>query len=390
LGVCSMTAVDNAGALAMLKERDADAPSIDVIIVDARIFSDNDMPLKERIRRMPRYADTPIVVTTSLKAVVTGGDDLSVESNATLSKPIKIDDLKTVLCQLTGRAGADAMADQEDESPAGATHCESNPDGAHTGHILVADDYLINQKVASMHLTAAGFTVDLVENGQQAVEAFEHSSYDMIFMDIQMPIVNGLDAATKIRKIEAAEGAGRRIPIVALTANALKGHEQKCLDAGMDGYLIKPVHRHKLIETARQWIDQHGHPDRRSGSPAETVGSSTSTDSDSAVFDAATAVDEFGDADTVKIVARQLIDNVTDQLATIRSAIDDGDRECIRKEAHAIKGGAATMEAIALSAAAAHLEKICPAGNPGALETGYGELQSQFNRFREIISQWKG
>jgi two-component system sensor histidine kinase/response regulator len=388
LGVSAVTATDGMAALALLEDRAAEAPSIDVIIVDARIFNDNAISLKDRIRRMTQYTDTPIVVTTSLKAVVTGGEDLSVEYSAALCKPIKIDDLKRVLCQVSGCAGAETISDQENESPAGATHCESHPNAEHTGHILVADDYLINQKVAYMHLTAAGFTVDLVENGQQVVDAFERTSYDMIFMDIQMPIVNGLDAATSIRQIEATGGCGRRIPIIALTANALKEHEQKCLDAGMDGYLVKPVHRHQLIETARQWIGQQDNPARCSGSPGEAVSPATPADTDSDIFDAATAVDEFGDADTVKIVAHQLIDNVTNQLTTIRSAIDDGDRECIRKEAHAIKGGAATMEAVALSAAAAHLEKICPNGNPGALETGYGELQSQFNRFREIISQW--
>ena len=108
------------------------------------------------------------------------------------------------------------------------------------------------------------------------------------------------------------------------------------------------------------------------------------------VMDTATAVDEFGDADTVKIVARQLIENVDGQLEMIRESIANGDRERIRKEAHAIKGGAATMEAIALSKAAAQLEDLSPDGPMDVLGTGFGDLENQFYRFREFVSQWKG
>ena len=107
------------------------------------------------------------------------------------------------------------------------------------------------------------------------------------------------------------------------------------------------------------------------------------------VMDTATAVDEFGDADTVKIVAHQLIENVNRQLEQIRESITAGDREGIRKEAHAIKGGAATMEAMALSQAAAHLEHLSPEGAMDAIGAGYGTLKEQFFRFREFVSQWK-
>ena len=118
-----------------------------------------------------------------------------------------------------------------------------------------------------MHLTAAGFSVDLAENGRQAVEAFKRTRYDLILMDIQMPVLNGFDATGEIRALEAGQGRRRRTPIIALTANAMKGDEKKCLDAGMDGYLIKPVHRHQLIKTADNWIGLKGGPGRHPPAP---------------------------------------------------------------------------------------------------------------------------
>jgi CheY-like chemotaxis protein/HPt (histidine-containing phosphotransfer) domain-containing protein len=241
-----------------------------------------------------------------------------------------------------------------------------------------------------MHLTAVGLTVDLVEDGQQAVEAFGRRAYDMIFMDVQMPVLNGLDATERIREIEAARGDGCHIPIIALTANAMKGDEERCLNAGMDGYLIKPVRRHQLIQTVQYWIDAQGKQEYAGNAPEGSPSFTPPTDDEGAVMDVATALDEFGDADIVITVAGQLIDNVTGQLQMIRQAIADEDRDRIRKESHAIKGGAATLEAAPLSNAAAHLEKISPDADSAHLNAGYNDLEQQFFLFREFISHWNG
>jgi len=144
-----------------------------------------------------------------------------------------------------------------------------------------------------------------------------------------------------------------------------------------------------LIKTADNWSDLNAGPENSRPSPCP-VDRRLPENDDATVMDVVTAVEEFGDADTVKIVARQLIDHVDGQLQTIREAITNGDRERIRREAHAIKGGAATMEAAALSNAAAHLENVSPDGPMEELGTGLGNLENQYYRFREFVSQWKG
>ncbi len=321
LGMSAVTAADGETALSLLAERIDQIQPIDVIITNARIPGMNGITLKDHIRRMPPYTRTPIIVATSLKEMVAGRDYASLGFDGSYAKPVKLGDLRAVIDRVTGSTPADTPT-TNDPSTHTAMDREGGRSPEENGHILVADDYLTNQQVAFMHLTAAGFNVDLAENGQQAVEAFDRNHYDLIFMDIQMPILNGFDATGKIRVLEAAKGSKRRTPIIALTANAMKGDEKKCLDA-------------------------------------------------------------------VKIVARQLIDNVDGQLQAIRESIANGNRERIRREAHAIKGGAATMEAMALSRAAARLEKISSEGPVDALGTNFGELENQFYRFREFVSHWE-
>ena len=389
LGMSAVTATDGDAALKLLGERVNQARPVDVIITDARMPGMDGVTLKDHIRRMPAYAKTPIIVATSLVEMAEGSDFVSLGFDGSFSKPVKIAELQAVLDQVAGRVPADTANTTEP-----STHAAIDRDGsrgpARSGHILVADDYLTNQQVAFMHLTASGFTVDLVENGQQALEAFDRNRYDLILMDIQMPILNGFDATGKIRALEAADGRKQRTPIIALTANAMKGDEKKCLDAGMDGYLIKPVHRHQLIKTADHWIGLRGGSPKSAplGNPASpTV---DVENGDDCVMDVATAVDEFGDAETVKTVADQLIQRVGDQLHVIQQSISAGNREQVRKEAHAIKGGAATMEASALSAAAARLEERGLDATTVDLHADFGELKKQFYRFREFVAQWKG
>jgi two-component system sensor histidine kinase/response regulator len=346
----------------------------------------NGVELKDHIRQMPPYTRTPIIVATSMKEMVAGRDYAALGFDGSFSKPVKLGDLTAVFDRLRPGCPADRSTTRIASRPSGADRQDERP-RERRGRILVADDYLTNQQVAFMHLTAAGFSVDLAENGRQAVEAVNRNRYDLILMDIQMPVLNGFDATAEIRTLEARQGCGRRTPIIALTANAMKGDEKKCLDAGMDGYLIKPVHRHQLIKTANNWIGLKGGSDGICPLPDQK---NPPESDDAAVMDVVTAVEEFGDADTVKIVARQLIDHVDGQLQIIRDAITVGDRDRIRREAHAIKGGAATMEAAALSNAAARLENLSPDGPMEELGTGLGILENQYFRFREFVSQWKG
>ena len=120
--------------------------------------------------------------------------------------------------------------------------------------VLVAEDNPINQEIALVMLTHCGCQVDVAPDGRQAVDAFFAKSYDLIFMDCQMPELDGYQATAEIRLREKACGSESRIPIIALTANALVGDRKKCLAAGMDDYLSKPFELDQLVALLQHWV----------------------------------------------------------------------------------------------------------------------------------------
>ncbi|MBT3259446.1 MAG: response regulator, partial [Deltaproteobacteria bacterium] len=125
--------------------------------------------------------------------------------------------------------------------------------------ILLVEDYPTNQQVVMRHLSRAGYQVDLAEDGSQAVKAYKRKSYNLIFMDIQMPIMDGYAATQEIRKIETRNpepSTIQRVPIIAMTAHAVKGYRERCLKAGMDDYIPKPVKRKELLAIVEKWTHE--------------------------------------------------------------------------------------------------------------------------------------
>ena len=127
--------------------------------------------------------------------------------------------------------------------------------------ILVAEDNPVNQEVTREFLKNLGCSVEVVANGLEAVAALERTSYDLILMDCQMPEMDGFEATSLLRLKEQQQDQKQRTPIVAITANALEGERQRCLEAGMDDYISKPFGQDELREILRRWLDQQSSPD---------------------------------------------------------------------------------------------------------------------------------
>jgi signal transduction histidine kinase/DNA-binding response OmpR family regulator/HPt (histidine-containing phosphotransfer) domain-containing protein len=249
--------------------------------------------------------------------------------------------------------------------------------------ILLAEDNLVNQKVALRLLEKLDYRVDVVADGLAAVAAWQSGGFDLIIMDCQMPRMDGYAATREIRRLEDGK---RHIPIVALTAHAMKGDEDKCRAAGMDDYLSKPIDREKLDLCLERLLPNTGSTDSMpvvkeipAAAPGEPAPAAGTRPHDPVDWH---ALLESIDGD--KIFARDLADAFIGtgdrELATIAAALGAGDTATLRESAHTLKGASASLRAAAASAAAAQLETAAGLGNSTEITTLADELTTEVKR----------
>jgi len=214
---------------------------------------------------------------------------------------------------------------------------------------------------------------------------FKRIQYNVILMDIQMPVIDGYEATGKIRKLEEkyfVSSKSLRVPIIAMTAHAMEGYRERCLKAGMDDYISKPLDRKLLIKTVGKW--QHTANQVIDKSPVippqpKYRNNDFEIDSNNAPIDFKKALLEFeGDREFLLEVIVGFIENVKRQLVTIQKALDNGDAEVIRQEAHSIKGGAANLTAENLAKWAYDLELLGNSGNLSEAEAIFVNLEKEF------------
>jgi CheY-like chemotaxis protein len=267
--------------------------------------------------------------------------------------------------------------------------------------VLLAEDSRANQLVATTILRKAGFRVQLAENGLQAVAAVNRHSYGLVLMDVAMPEMDGLEATGCIRALPGKRG---RVPIVAMTANPFDEDRQRCLAAGMDDYLTKPIERRALYEAMLRWLDPNasespGEPalellPRRSetdwsgADPIQPRGSDDAIESQ-AVIDspldehviAALAADLSDEL--MPTVVSAFIEEAAQRLNAIARAAAAGDATLAADEGHALKGSAATFGASALRATAFVIEQ---AGRNGSIEGVRAHIDALRNRGEAVIT----
>jgi len=210
--------------------------SVDCAIVDYQMPDMDGLQLAEAIHNMPGFQHLPCLLLSSAASIKQHPD-----INICLMKPVRQTLLFKSLAKLLLNNTETAAQSEKRRIP----HFNA--------HALLADDNAINQKVAGRFLQKLGVTVDFCDNGQQALDAINQNDYDLVFMDCHMPVMDGYQATRAIREWEAKNSLPRT-PIVAMTANVLQSDREKCLQAGMDDYLSKPIQLQKIIDILQQWI----------------------------------------------------------------------------------------------------------------------------------------
>jgi len=236
-------------ALAYLYRAAAAGDPYQIVILDMQMPDMDGLSVARAIRSDPKLRDARIVILTSLGHHPDEGNFRSLGIAAHLAKPVKpsrlFDCLATAIAEPDTNMPAAAPVRQERLSPA----LQPRPNRL---RVLLAEDNAINQKVAMHQLKKLGFTADAVASGQEVLDSIEHAHYDLILMDCQMPEMDGYEATRQIRLLERAHPQRPRHHIVAVTAHTLDGDRQKCLDAGMDEYLSKPIRIDELAEVLKR------------------------------------------------------------------------------------------------------------------------------------------
>jgi PAS domain S-box-containing protein len=352
-------------ALAALRDAAGQSHPFDVVVADRQMPGVDGFMLARRIRRERALARTPIVM---LMSVGDGADAVpkGVPVDAQLTKPVKHSDLLDAFATLfrmpTRRARADRA--QPEERPQQRLR------------ILVAEDNLVNRKLVTRLLQKRGHHVDAVENGRAAVAAVAAAPapFHVLLMDLQMPEMSGFEATHAIRERERDSGV--HLPIVALTAHAMAGDRERCLAAGMDGYLSKPIDVNELIATVERFGRGH----------ANDVPPETPLTDAAVVFDEEAALAYAGgDRRLLKQVVDLFRSDSPLSFRKIDRALRSRDSEGLRMAAHSLKGAIATVGSPAGKKAAADLELMARSHQFADAEQVFGDLRELVGRLDEAF-----
>jgi signal transduction histidine kinase/DNA-binding response OmpR family regulator len=247
-GMCVSTAPNGSAALEMLERAEKANEPVGLMITDAQMPEMDGFELAERVVRKPKLSRPGLIMLTSSGQIGDATRCRDAGFAACLTKPVRRAELQKIVFQVLGQLSHAAV-------PASGPSIEpAVPEAAHFMplSILLAEDNAVNQQLARRLLEKAGHSVTVAKNGCEALELLGRQSFDLVLMDVQMPEMDGFEATTAIREKEVKTGG--HIPIIAMTAHAMKGDEERCLQAGMDGYVAKPIQRNQLflaLEAAR-------------------------------------------------------------------------------------------------------------------------------------------
>jgi two-component system sensor histidine kinase/response regulator len=321
-----------------------------IVLLDANMPDLDGFAVAREIARQPDLAGATIMMLSSSgqQAEIERCRELGIGTY--LTKPIRHVDLYTALSR--------ALNDVAAAKPAAAPMRPPGP--ARAVNVLLAEDNIVNQRVAAGLLTKRGHRVTVAVNGRQALAALERETFDVVLMDVQMPEMDGLEATAAIRASERT--AGGHVRIVAMTAHAMNGDRERCLRGGMDGYLSKPVKPQMLFAVV----------EGESPSP-ETAGL--------AAFGSPMDRDEAlrtvgGDERLLADVVHLFLEDCPRRLVAIKAAVDARNAERISTEAHGLKGAASNLSATALFDAAGALERIGAEGRLDAAEAAWRRLST--------------
>ncbi len=394
-----------------------------IALVDLQMPDTDGATVARTIRERSALQGLPLVLLHTLGGTRPVPSTSESGGEVVITKPIRQRELRTAMTRLLGgervsdgKSGSHGQTPGSRSSPglgsrsspgsasrAGTPSSAADPAERFAGRsprILLAEDNDTNRQVALGILRKYGLTADTAVNGEEAIRALEATAYDLVLMDVQMPEVDGLTATRRIRSVHS-KVLDRKIPIIAMTAHAMQGDRERCLTAGMNGYLAKPIVPEELARALERWLPEpvawparehatggqaceEGQAGNRAPDEGEPGGRvSENPESDHAIWNEEELLERLlGDRDLVAELIRNFFENTPETMDALRTGLDTGDAEEVRLQAHTIKGAAANMGAAALSAIAADMEQAARRGSLQEVAERLGQLRAQFKLLR--------
>ncbi|MCB2183950.1 MAG: response regulator [Desulfobulbaceae bacterium] len=382
---------DGAGAVERIKTLHKQNTFFDFVVLDCYMPSMDGLELARHIRgnSCSQIKNLPLIMLSSANPLIKCEQFLDINIQGYIRKPIKKNDLEKIIKIVFGFSDQSFSKPQEVSKDLQANLDEKMRRGRF--YILLVEDYPTNQKIALRYLTNEGYNVEIAENGEQAVESFGKKSFDLILMDIQMPIMDGYAATHSIRQLEAENLLKPRTPIIAMTAHASTSDRDKCLAADMDDYVAKPLRKNKFIELIDKWLlgsipAEKGNDQAAAAISCALVPAAMETPP----LDMPKALDSFMN-DTVFLdeVISGFVKNLHTQLEEMQAALRNKNYTVLWTQAHTIKGGAYNLYANQLGKTALMVEEAGKAEDYTLCEENMMHLQRAVSQITDFYRNIK-
>jgi len=361
-----------APALKELRRAAGEGVPYRMAILDMQMPEMDGETLGKKIKSDPLLKDTTLVMMTSLGTA--GGVGLKKNGfSACLTKPVKQSRLYDCLVTVLGFTETTEYESKPVLAPM------KKKDGANF-RILLAEDNTINQKVALKILEKLGYRADAVANGEEAIKTLETIPYDLVFMDCQMPVMDGYEATTAIRNGHSTV-KNHDIPIIAMTANAMKGDREKCLAVGMNDYVSKPISPQEISDVLEKWLNSAEKKENEKNRQAGTGDNNIEK-----VFDRAALLDRLMDDEALLVdILKEFITNTPELIARLKESVEAGDTEEARRAAHTLKGSASNVSANTLMNAALEAEMDARASNLSNMVVILEKIEGAFQDLKAMV-----
>jgi two-component system, sensor histidine kinase and response regulator len=376
-----------ADALARFQEAALKQAPFEIVLLDANLPDMDGFELAEKLRRRDLRRASRLLLLTPLGRPVGDARWRDAGFADCLTFPLRRTLLRESVARALGlstpgsscRSGASAKASSQAVLPNGSAR------------ILVAEDNFTNQEFVLSLLRKFSYRAEVVGNGAEAVDAIRNKAYDLVLMDCQMPIMDGYEAVRQIRKLSEAV-SNPQLPIIALTAHALDGEREKCLRAGMNDYLSKPIQPQLLSAMLARWLPAGGST-AATACVAKTIPAKPpqipQTDPRTRVaFNEEVMLNRLlGDRQMARTILRGFVGDMPKRIEQLKMRIEANDALAAQQLAHAIKGASATIAAEALSARAAEIEESTKSGQVQPAAATYSLVTEEFDRLIHVLRE---